>query len=53
MLVFQIDRRSLDKHLLDLSARFQRIAVGHNQVRPLAFLDGTKLIAGAPDLGWI
>src|SRR5271166_4158521 len=39
MLVIQVDGLPFDEQLLDLSLGFQRISIGKNQVRPLAFFD--------------
>ena len=49
LLIVQIDGLAFDEQLPHLSFRFQRVAVGHQQIRPLAFFDGAHAIAYAPD----
>jgi hypothetical protein len=43
----QIHRLAVDEELLQLSASFQRVAVGDDQVGNLAFVDGTQLFRKA------
>ena len=50
LLVIEVDRLALDKQHLDLTLRFQRIAIDHQQIGPLTFFDGPDLVAYTPDI---
>ena len=50
MPVIEIDPASLDEDLFDLGPDFERVAVGHEDRRVLAELDGTDAVGHAEDL---
>ena len=49
MLRLEIDLYPSDEHPFDLGARFQRIAIGEDQIGPLRLFDRTDLAGNAPD----